>query len=661
MTKTPISTIIHNRYRIDAELRQDALGHIYRAFDLERQVPVTLRLFEAELAADREFEKLARHDAQALVGLKHPNVVPFYALGRTGEQLYSVTEWVDGVNLADHLAQQQAMLPFPEVLAILQPLTTALDHAHHQGLTHRAVQASNVLLAKDGRVLWSEFALGYAAIEPAYLSPEQCAQTDVDYRSDFYSLGVLAYELFTGKRPFDGIPGNIYDQHLNQPVPLPQSRNTAIDAVHDVILLRSLDKAPANRYPSAKAFMDALYGAIGGDVELEKVAKSWPVNAPQVANAATVVAAASTKIATQPVTVPAPVQPKTQPVAPVRPSITAPAHPPPAPVRTAPLAEQPYQVLPLEDEKERRGALPFWLMGIGIVGLLVVGGFWAFSNRSTAVAPAVSGLAEVTATFTADPPTVAPTETEMPASPTPEPTATIATVEPTVETITPTATLIIAQDVAPDTTLETPTQFVPPTQTPTAATPTETNTAPPPTATQFVPPTATPLPTNTAIPTVVPPTATPNCPTVTGTFGAVWGAVGNRVGCQTASELGGFIAEENFQSGKMFWRQPIDDGQAMVAYSNGRWAIYQSPPFYDGEPEYSCTDANTPAISPPTPKRGFGRMWCNIPEIRSGLGNALDAERGYQGVMQSFDNGFMLRSDNGAIYVFYSDGSWEQR
>jgi serine/threonine-protein kinase len=196
-------------------------------------------------------------------------------------------------------------------------------------------------------------------------------------------------------------------------------------------------------------------------------------------------------------------------------------------------------------------------------------------------------------------------------------------------------------------------------------TPTAPDTAtPPPPATPFSPsptpfvaiPSPTPLlPTATPIP----PTATRACPSVSGPFAAVWVQVRGRVGCATGSAIRGLVAEENFERGKMFWREPIDTAQALVLFHNGTWRIYHHSP-YPGEPEFWCPDAHTPARCPPTPKRGFGMMWCDIPEIRQGLGNATDCERGYQGAMQSFEQGFMLQTDSGAIYVFFQDGTWQR-
>jgi len=111
----------------------------------------------------------------------------------------------------------------------------------------------------------------------------------------------------------------------------------------------------------------------------------------------------------------------------------------------------------------------------------------------------------------------------------------------------------------------------------------------------------------------------------------------------------------------MFWREPIDYAQALVLFDYRTWRIFERSPYVEGSPEFTCPDADTPAQCPPTPKRGFGMMWCEIPEIRNGLGNAIDCERGYEGSMQEFERGFMLQTDSGTVYVFYSNGRWDRR
>lgn len=168
--------------------------------------------------------------------------------------------------------------------------------------------------------------------------------------------------------------------------------------------------------------------------------------------------------------------------------------------------------------------------------------------------------------------------------------------------------------------------------------------------------------TRTPAPTATPQsTLTPDCPAVSGPFAAVWRTIQNTVGCASGSVISGLMVEENFQDGKMFWRELLDYAQVLVLFNDGTWQIVKHSPFVEGSPDFSCPDANTPSRCPPTPKRGFGMVWCDTPVVRSRLGNATDCERDYQGLMQQFERGFMLRSDSGAIYVFYNNRRWERK
>jgi hypothetical protein len=231
------------------------------------------------------------------------------------------------------------------------------------------------------------------------------------------------------------------------------------------------------------------------------------------------------------------------------------------------------------------------------------------------------------------PQTTAPTRTAIPAITSSPTTAAIATMK---SKPSPTVTLT--------TKASTPS---PPDPTSAAA---ATNMAPKTTATAEAPATSTPRP-----------TATESCPAVTGPFAAIWASNQAKLGCAQTGAFTGLMAEETFEGGKMFWREPIDDAQALVLFNNGTWRIFSHTPYVEGSPEFPCADADTPAQCPPTPKRGFGAMWCDIPEIRNGLGNALDCERGYEGTLQQFERGFALQSDTGTMFVGFSDGTWIRR
>jgi hypothetical protein len=148
------------------------------------------------------------------------------------------------------------------------------------------------------------------------------------------------------------------------------------------------------------------------------------------------------------------------------------------------------------------------------------------------------------------------------------------------------------------------------------------------------------------------------CEEVIGPFAEVWATMRQSLGCKTGEPFAGLVAEEHFEGGIMFWREAFDDERAMVLFGDGTWSYYSHTPFVEGSPEFSCVDANTPAQCPPTPKRGFGMMWCDIPELRNRLGNAIDCERGYQATMQTFAEGFILKNDLGSIYILFSDNTW---
>jgi eukaryotic-like serine/threonine-protein kinase len=212
----------------------------------------------------------------------------------------------------------------------------------------------------------------------------------------------------------------------------------------------------------------------------------------------------------------------------------------------------------------------------------------------------------------------------------------------------------------------TPTALITTAGTPAAVTPTDT------VLPTSIPPTATTLPTAAASPATTPtrqPTATslpvvtamPACPAITGPFAAVWQGAQSSIGCGAGRAIKGQIVQEDFSGGKMFWREPIDIGQALVLFNNGTWRIFQHSPYPEGAPEFSCPAPDTPEQCPPTPRRGFGMMWCDIAAIRQGLGNAMTCEYSYSGAMQQFERGFMLQTDRGITYLFQADGTWEKR
>jgi len=180
----------------------------------------------------------------------------------------------------------------------------------------------------------------------------------------------------------------------------------------------------------------------------------------------------------------------------------------------------------------------------------------------------------------------------------------------------------------------------------------------PPTATR--PPTLTPQPTRTAaptatsIPTATPaPSPTPCTAAVYGAFSSVWQASASQLGCaSSAGKSGVWIARENFEHGLMFWRE--DNDKIYVLYDNGYWGGYDNI-WQEGDAHFSCGSS-----SPPTPQRGFGKVWCTFSSVRQGLGDATNAEWGEFGALQEFNAGLILQTADGRIYTFYNDGTWRR-
>ncbi len=344
---------LSNRYRVDAFIDRGGMADVYRGFDLNRQSPVALKFMRPDFAEDLEFERRFRKEARVLKDLAHPSIVRFYELVRADDHLFMVMDFVDGVTLRKQLFRQGGVLSMSEVMAILTPIAAALHYAHTQGTFHRDIKPGNIMLSKDGRALLTDFGIAKLADSatvtavqagtPAYMSPEQCAGRTLDARSDVYALGVLAYELLAGRRPFVGeSPGvkgtttaeSIRVEQLSVPPPRARDLNPDLPAQVGQVLARVLAKRRAKRYGSTLEFMAALEQALSG----------VPVEKPRVPTA------------------PSPPTPAPTPT---------PAPPPPTPpapsVKAAPAAR-------VADQPARSQTVMRWLLGaVAAVALLVVG------------------------------------------------------------------------------------------------------------------------------------------------------------------------------------------------------------------------------------------------------------------------------------------------
>ncbi len=261
---------LNERYRLLAELGQGGMGTVYSAHDnvLDRQVAVKV-LTDAGLGQQARARLLA--EAKAAARLNHPNIVSVYDAGEAGGVPYVVMELVEGQSL-----HEQPVRDLDEILFIARQIAAALEHAHGQGIVHRDLKPENVSVSRGARagtvdrVKLMDFGLAHslssrAAVEGGllgtifYLAPEQALGQQVDGRVDLYALGVMLYEMVTGRLPFAGDdPLTVLSQHLHASVVPPRTLRPDVPPALEAIILRLLAKEPGDRYPSAADLLAAL-------------------------------------------------------------------------------------------------------------------------------------------------------------------------------------------------------------------------------------------------------------------------------------------------------------------------------------------------------------------------------------------------------------------
>ena len=275
-------TILRNRYEIKRRIGRGGMAEVYLAFDRRRMVQVAIKVLREDLAEDPEFLRRFTREARALAQLDHPNIVRFYSFERQGTIAFIVMDYVEGKTLRKRLLEADGPLPLEEVTHILRQVAAALQFAHNEGYIHRDVKPGNILIRHDGTALLSDFGIARAAEtatmtmgaigSPAYMSPEQIRGEELTPQSDLYSLGIVLFEMVTGRRPFTGEGGTgsgslsrlrrIEQQQLHDPPPDPRRWNPSLPEAAVRVIMRALEKHPDGRWPDAasmvKAWEDAL-------------------------------------------------------------------------------------------------------------------------------------------------------------------------------------------------------------------------------------------------------------------------------------------------------------------------------------------------------------------------------------------------------------------
>src|SRR5918999_2355073 len=266
-------TAIGNRYELEGEIGRGGMSVVYRARDLRLNRPVAVKVLPPELAYDPAVRTRFTREAQTSALLSHPHIVPIYDVGEGDGIAYFVMALVTGGNLAALLTHEPRQ-PIDEVRRLLCEIADALAYAHLRGVIHRDIKPDNILLdGETGRAMVTDFGIaraiesgtrltvtGLAVGTPAYMSPEQAVgEREIDGRSDIYSLGVLAYQMLTGRVPFTA--GNsmaLLLKHVGErPRPIAELRPDVPQTLRDAIE-RALAKEPDDRWPTAGALRDAL-------------------------------------------------------------------------------------------------------------------------------------------------------------------------------------------------------------------------------------------------------------------------------------------------------------------------------------------------------------------------------------------------------------------
>ena len=265
-------TVIDGRYRVVKRLGSGGMADVYCAEDSQLGRRVALKVLHKRFAEDREFVERFHREASSAAGLQHPNIVAIFDRGEWDGTYYIAMEYVEGRTLKDIIREKGTAPPEAAIDITLQILRAA-RYAHQRGIVHRDIKPHNVLIDQEGRVRVADFGIARAGTSDMtetgsimgtaqYISPEQAQGRPVDARSDLYSIGVVLYELLTGRVPFDAeSPVTVALMQVNEPPIPPMEIKPDIPPALDAIVMRALEKDPARRFADADEFIAALESA----------------------------------------------------------------------------------------------------------------------------------------------------------------------------------------------------------------------------------------------------------------------------------------------------------------------------------------------------------------------------------------------------------------
>ena len=254
---------LDGRYEITELIGIGGMADVYKAMDIVDNKVVAVKILKNEFADNDDFVRRFRNESKAIAVLSHPNIVKIYDVGFTEKMQFIVMEYIDGITLKEFI-EQQGMLKWKDAVYFIVQILRALQHAHDRGIVHRDIKPQNIMLFPDGTIKVMDFGIARFAREEGktlsdkaigsvhYISPEQARGDVTDEKSDIYSVGIMLYEMLTGRKPFDAdTPVAVALMHMQNKARPPRYYNDTIPEGLEEIVMRAMQKEPSGRYPSA--------------------------------------------------------------------------------------------------------------------------------------------------------------------------------------------------------------------------------------------------------------------------------------------------------------------------------------------------------------------------------------------------------------------------
>ncbi|MBP3273007.1 MAG: Stk1 family PASTA domain-containing Ser/Thr kinase [Ruminococcus sp.] len=261
---------LDDRYEITEQIGTGGMADVYKAHDSVDDRIVAVKILKDEFSENDDFLRRFRNESKAIAVLSHPNIVKIYDVGLEDEVKFIVMEYIDGITLKDFI-EQQGVLRWKDALFFITQILRALQSAHDKGIVHRDIKPQNIMLLEDGTIKVMDFGIArFSRVDGKtlsdktvgsvhYISPEQARGDMTDERSDIYSVGIMLYEMVTGKKPYDAdTPVAIALKHMQDECVPPREIMPSVPEALEEIILHAMEKDPARRYQSAAQMINDI-------------------------------------------------------------------------------------------------------------------------------------------------------------------------------------------------------------------------------------------------------------------------------------------------------------------------------------------------------------------------------------------------------------------